>query len=303
MLTDKKPEDFQLSNAEAAEYFNKEILPKLHKRHDFSEKKEPIAFFTGGLPGAGKSKIVEMLERENPKIPVIDVDELRKYHPYSDVIQKLFGEKASSITHPDAIKFAYLFKEEIFKNRSNYVLDSTLRTPKSAEIEIGQALKQGYNAKVIIVAVHEFESFQGAFSRYTKQLERNPAEARFVEPAFIKEGALTITDSVELIDNLPIKEFKIVSRNQEIIYNKGDSKIDAKTALEKYNNPKNWQKSRAEQLIKDFTAIVNKLEYLNAPKKIIDSSKSIMKEIENKFSQTKKKSLFPLMGEKRGLKR
>ena len=75
MLTDKKPEDFQLSNAEAAEYFNKEILPKLHKRHDFSEKKEPIAFFTGGLPGAGKSK-VEGSAGRNTKY-TIKYDEVR----------------------------------------------------------------------------------------------------------------------------------------------------------------------------------------------------------------------------------
>ncbi len=295
MPTDKKPEDYQLSDTEAAEYFKKEILPKLQKKYDLSESKQPTAYFTGGLPGAGKSKIVEQLERENPKIPVIDVDELRKHHPYSDIIQKYFGEAASSITHPDAVKFAHLFKEEIFAKRADYVLDSTLRNPKSAELELGHAIQHGYDVKVTMVAVHEFESLQGALSRYAKQLERNPAEARFVDPVFIKEGAATIADSVDIIDKLPVKEFKIVTRDQEVVYEKGITGIDAKTALEKYNDPKNWEKGRIEQLKKELTGTLDKLERLKAPEKIIDYTKSIIKEVDKTFERVKgerKKDFF-----------
>ena len=287
----KNPEDYQLSNAEAAEYFKKEIFPKLQKRHDLSESKQPTAYFTGGLPGAGKSKIVELLERENPKIPVIDVDELRKHHPHSDTIQKHFGEAASSITHPDAVKFAYLFKEEIFANRADYVLDSTLRNPKSAELELGHALQHGYDIKVTMVAVHEFESLQGALSRYAKQLERNPTEARFVDPAFVKEGAATIADSVDLIDKLPVKEFKIVTRDQEIVYEKGITGIDAKTALEKYNDPRNWEKGRVEQLKKELVGTLDKLERLKAPEKIIETTKSIVKEVDKTFERAKEQKI------------
>jgi hypothetical protein len=289
MPTSKKPEDYQLSNLEAQDYFKKEILPELKESYDFSEKMQPKAYFTGGLPGAGKSKIVEQLEKENPKIPIIDVDDLRKHHPNSDIIQKHFGESASSITHPDAVKFAYLFKKEIFENRADYVLDSTLRNPKSAQFELGQALNHGYDVRVTLVAVHEFESLQGTLSRYARQLERNPTEARFVDYNFIKEGASSIADSVELIDKLPVNEFKIVTRDQNIIYDKGSHTIDARSALEKYNDPKNWDKSRVDDLKKELSSTLNKLEHLKAPKEIVLSLKSIIKEVDKTFEKVQHK--------------
>jgi len=76
---------------EAQDYFKKDILPKLRNKYDFSKSMQPKAYFTGGLPGAGKSKIVKHLRKENPKIPVVDVDDLRKHHPNSEIIQKHFG--------------------------------------------------------------------------------------------------------------------------------------------------------------------------------------------------------------------
>jgi adenylylsulfate kinase-like enzyme len=75
------PKQYQFSPEENSKYFEKSILPKLKTEFNFSTQEKPIAHFTSGLPGAGKSKVLEGWERDHPNIIVIDADNLRKGNP------------------------------------------------------------------------------------------------------------------------------------------------------------------------------------------------------------------------------
>lgn len=125
-------EQLLLSTKENEEYFKTNILPDLKEKYSFESSDNPTAYFTAGLPGAGKSKVAERWKDDNENIIVIDADELRKEHPNSSKILKKFGAGASEITHPDAVKWVSQLKEEAIKCKTDYILDSSMRNPKSA---------------------------------------------------------------------------------------------------------------------------------------------------------------------------
>ena len=291
MMT-KSPKDFQLSKEENKAYFDKNILPVMKLQYSFKTQEKPTAFFTAGLPGAGKSKILDTWEKQYQDIIIIDADNLRKEHPNSKEILELFGEKSSEVTHADAVKWVAQTKAEAIKHQANYILDSSMRHPRSAEIEIGQALSNGYDAKVTMVAVNEYESLRGVFNRYAYQHEKNSKEARFVDPSFVKESSLSILDSAAVIEKMNIKEFKIVNRDMDILFDssapeKGKS---AKDILSEHIDMRNWDKEKISNLKHSWDAVINKLENIKAPSKVIESAKSTKNDLLDhlkQISQTK----------------
>jgi len=265
-MVNKGIDDYKLSSEENSKYFKERIMPTLKNDFDFSTQKQPVAYFTAGLPGAGKSKVLDGWQKENSDIIVIDADELRKVHPRSAEVLNKYGADSSEITHPDAVKWVKQLKEKAIDNRANYILDSSMRNPKSAEIEIGQAIKNGYDVKVTMVAVNEYESLQGVFDRYANQYEHNSKEARFVNPNLITEASTSIKESAATIDKLPVKDFKIVDRDMNVIYDKSHTKGTAKENYESFTNIKNWKPIRVEQLKENWEKIIIKRATCRLPK-------------------------------------
>ena len=280
-MVNKDIEAYKLSSDENIKHFEKNIMPTLKEDFDFSTQKQPTAYFTAGLPGAGKSKVLDGWQKENNNIIVIDADELRKVHPHSSEIADKYGANSSEITHPDAVKWVKQLKKEAVDNRANYILDSSMRNPRSAEIEIGQALKNGYNVKVTMVAVNKYESLQGVFDRYANQYEHNSKEARFVNPNLIAEASTSIKESAATIDKLPVKEFKIVDRDMNIIYDKGHTKGTAKENYENFTTIRNWEPKKVEQLKENWDKIIEKLGKIDAPAKVIEGAKEIKNDLNN----------------------
>jgi dephospho-CoA kinase len=282
-------DDYKLSSEKNSKYFKEKIMPMLKDDFDFSTRKQPTAYFTAGLPGAGKSKVLDGWQKENSNIIVIDADELRKLHPHNSEVVDRYGADSSEITHPDAVKWVKQFKEEAIDNRANYILDSSMRNPKSAEIEIGQAIENGYDVKVTMVAVNQYESLQGVFDRYANQYEHNSKEARFVNPSLITEASTSIKESATTIDNLNTKDFKIVDRGMNVIYDKSHTKGTAKENYENFTNIKNWEPKKVEQLQENWNKIIVKLEKIDAPEKVVESAKTITKDLSSHIKEISQK--------------
>ena len=283
----KSAKDFELSKEENKAYFDKSILPSMKLQYDFKPQDKPTAFFTAGLPGAGKSKVLDAWEKQYKDIIVVDVDNLRKEHPNTKEILKHFGEKASEVTHVDAVRWAAQVKIEAIQNKANYILDSSMRKPRSAEIEIDQASSNGYDAKVTMVAVNEYESLQGVFNRYAFQYANNSKDARFVDPSFVKESSLSILESAATIEKMDIKEFKIVNRDMEVLFDSTSpvKNKSAKETLKEHIDIRTWDKDKVAQLKNDWDNVINKLENIKAPEKVIESAKSTKSDLLNHLKQ------------------
>ena len=288
-MVNKPLEDYKLSSDENRKHFKKNIMPILKEDFDFSRQKQPTAYFTAGLPGSGKSKVLDGWQKENNDIIVIDADELRKLHPQNSEIVDKYGADSSEITHPDAVKWVKQLKEEAVDNRANYIIDSSMRNPRSAEIEIGQALKNGYNVRVTMVAVNKYESLQGVFDRYANQYKHNSKEARFVNPSLITEASTSIKESAATIDKLPVKEFKIVDRDMNVIYDKGHTKGTAKDNYENFTVIKNWEPRKVEQLKENWGKIIENLDKIGAPTKVIEGAKEIRNDLNKHVKEISRK--------------
>lgn len=280
IVNSKNPSDYQLSDKMNQNYFEKYILKKLEQRFEMKTSKEPMAYFTAGLPGAGKSKILHQWEQEKKDILVIDVDEFRKEHPFNTKILERFGTQASEVTQKDASKWAMLTRNEALQHKIDYILDSTMRNPKSAEFEIKKAQKKGYSVEVKMLAVNEFESLEGVFNRYAMQYQHNSKEARFVDPSLVLESKDSILQSIDSIDKLKIDKFTIVNREMEILYDQNKSyQQSAKEIIQEKTDLKNWDKSKIDKLVENWDKVLTKLENIKAPQTIQESAKHIKKDL------------------------
>ena len=283
-------DEFKLSTIENKKLFEEEILKDLRDRYDFSTNVAPNAYFTGGLPGAGKSKVVELWTKDNPNILLIDVDELRKLHPNLKDITDKYGSESSGITHNDASQWGMQLRNYALEHKIPYILDSTLRNPKSAEIEIKKAQDAGFKTHVTMVAVNEYQSIHGAYGRYLEQYKDIGLEARYVNPSLIRDSSQSIIDSVARIDKLNVDEFKIINREKEILYDNKFSIDTAEDVMKKVTSLENFSEEELNSLEESFSELSDKLSLHETPQHIQSEFQKIEEELKKEIREIKSKS-------------
>ena len=283
-LDPNNPRSFYMTEEENQEVFKKEVLPKLKKRFDLTKSNNPIVYLTAGLPGAGKSFLVESMieETKNGKTFIANSDEMRPYHPKYDVAIEMFGSEAGAAVHKDASIFSEKSIQYAIEQKATFIIDGTMRDPKKAEELISSLQSNNYTIKVTLIAVNEYESLHGVFNRYATQYEFNPATARFVNPKYIEEGKLTILESAKMIHNKNIDEFKVVDRDHTVLYN---SKIDytqtPSTIIKNSIDIKNWKETKIDQLKENWNQVIVSLEKAKVPNNVLEKAKIIKAKISN----------------------
>lgn len=284
---------YKLSKKENKDYFINEILPELEIFYSIEKSSNPTAYFTAGIPGAGKSLIVKEWRSKNPGIPVIDMDDLRKYHPYIDEIQQKYHKSMAEITNEDVYLWAMAFRKEVIKKQSDFIFDSSLRNANNVEHYISGdengILKYGYTVKVKMVAAHKYEALQGAFKRYAKMYQIDPNEARYVKPEFIKKSAIDIIGTAKKLEELAveskIKEFHIVTREYKTIYSSHNREKEANEVLKDYYSFKNyWDRSKIELLKQNWSKTVISLKIAKVPQSVLNEAIEIKKEVDEALS-------------------
>jgi len=309
MLKDfNNPKSFYLSEDENQKVFTNNIIPKYIKEYDFKSSNNPIVFLTGGLPGAGKSALVNIFRKKlnNDKTFVANSDEMRPFHPKYEEAMEKFGSEAGAAVHHDATIFSEKLINYAIEKKTNFIIDGTLKDPKKANTLINTLHNNGYNINITMIAVNKYESLHGIFNRYAEQYLNNPATARFVNPKFIEIGKQQILKSVEVISSKNINRFTIIDRDRNILYDSNIHKDKSPVAIMKDStNLKNWNQDKRDKLLNNFEKVIQKLKDYKAPQNIIDMAKDIQKDLilEIKNIKSKKSSLFPLRGSKKGLER
>jgi predicted kinase len=282
--------DLKLSTKQNEKFFKERILDDIKDEYDLSTSSTPKAYFTGGLPGAGKSKIVESWKQSNSTILLIDVDELRKLHPNLEKIIEKHGSKTSGITHDDASKWGMQLRNYALEHKIPYILDSTLRNPKSAEVEIKKAQSEDFRTHVTMVAVNEYQSIHGAYDRYLEQYKRIGLEARYVNPLLIRDSSQSIIDSVAVIDKLNVDEFKIVNRQKDILYDNTYSLDTAEEVMRKVTSLENFSEKELSTLENSFTKLSNDLSLYKTPQHIQHEVHGIANDLKKEIRKIKSKN-------------
>jgi len=279
---DTLPNHYILTPERNKEVFEEKILPKLKDKFDFTSQENPTLFMTGGLPGAGKSGIVAEIKSKHdlPQILIADPDKFRKHHPDIEEIQEKFGPDASIITHPDASMFAKHTMNEALDNKINIIKDGTLNNAQNLEKLVTTAKAKGFEQEITIKAVNEYESLEGVFKRYANQYADKPSEARFVPPSYVKESKVKIEKTAERIKDLDIKAFKVIDRDNNIIYDQAlHPNASAKELMQEATHLKNYPKEKIEALEQNWDATIDRLKEVDAPQNVQQSAKEIRHEL------------------------
>ena len=273
-------------------------LSNIKSKFDYTPKAHPKAYFTGGLPGAGKSEIVKDIKKEHKDIVVLDVDELRRYHPKIKEIQDRYGADAGNITHTFAVELYDKLKEQIYKDRANVIVEGTLSWSEGVKDDIvGQALKEGYNVQVDMKIVNSYEAMQGSIDRYIKMHLKNPSTARFVPFEAIESMAPKIEKSAKILADMKDITLKLTNRDNEVFLekdigstiarDKDNNRVDIKDALKKNIDIDKWNPKKIEKVQKIWDETVKKMESINIPKDVKNIVIQTYKELNNNIDKYK----------------
>jgi len=280
-LDPNSPESFYLSDEENQRVFEEIIIPELKTEYDFSSKDNPTAYITVRLPGTGKTSLLPLLKKESyNKILIINSDNMRVFHPYYEQAIELFGTNAGSAIYKDASIFAQKLIQYAQKEKLNFILDTTLKTPNTTDKLLTSLKSNNYNIKINILTANKYELIQGIFNRYAEQYKNNPSTVRFTNPRFIDKGISLILESAKVIDGKNINEFKILNRNHEVLYNSNIDKDKSPIDIIKSNtNLQNWNQDRLKHLLILWEATLENLKEAKVDENIQKLAINIYKEL------------------------
>lgn len=124
-------ESYTLDESEHERIFREDIVPKvLGRNHHPESTLHPSLTLVGGQPGAGKSNTINAVRAQSSSqggLLVIDVDQLREFHPDHLRLMALDDRTAANHTHADASRWAEKLEAYGREHRFNILLESTLK--------------------------------------------------------------------------------------------------------------------------------------------------------------------------------
>lgn len=198
-----------LSKEEIQRIFEEDIKPDILSR--VKSVNEPKAVFLAGQPGAGKTKLSEVTIKElNNNAVVIDIDELRQYHPKIKEVSNQYELDA------DTRQWKTMLIQECAKNKFNVVFDGTLGgNMQYIEPEMQHMKDNNFTVKINALAVNDSISKLGFISRYEDQVAKN-GRGRNVDLSYHNDIYKNIPNNLTIaIGKGLVSEMSIYNRNHE----------------------------------------------------------------------------------------
>ncbi len=132
----------------------------------------PVAIISGGQPGSGKSRMLDLIAQEFGELSataVIIGDDLRGYHPYYESYIEQNDQTAALKTNPDVglwVEKALTYAKSI---PCHIILESTMRVSNTVKSTLQSLRAANYCTEAHILAVNERLSWQGVLQRYEHQ--------------------------------------------------------------------------------------------------------------------------------------
>lgn len=185
---------FLLEDEEFEKYYEK-CLKNIIKDKQSSDKKRLI--IVGGQPGAGKTRVIPIANKElNNNGVIVDFDVLRSLHPKFSEVSKKYIEKTHIMLHPDVEKVKNKIMSYLMKNSYDVIYEGSLRNTQGFIDFSKEFQKEGYCISLYVLAVAELESFGSTFERYAQDLLSNN-NPRWVEKEAHNESYSGVLKTVE----------------------------------------------------------------------------------------------------------
>lgn len=204
----------------------------------------PLCIFIGGLPGSGKTNLIERVieEYSDRDFIVIDKDKYRKFYEDNGELLKNpehYIEKTRDISTQIEIEIL----QNAIKDRYDIISVSSMRATKDLESFTYRLVKEaGYDIGSCILSVPSIECALSAQRRYEKQIINNEVP-RGASISFLKDVDRGIIETIRMLQSKHEKPFiKIYYRGEGeeelpiVAYDSRSSK-NYSCALEAFMNP------------------------------------------------------------------
>ena len=163
---------------------------------------KPIGYVLGGQPGAGKSKLIEMVGNSfNRNIIIINGDDFRKYHPLYKNFQEQYKQDSPTYTAEFSASMVEAVLQKAIDEKYNIVVEGTFRTAQ-VPINTLQIFKNnGYVTGVLIQTCNKNISWAACLERYNQMLEVNPKEARHTNKIHHDNVVENLAKNIKLVQN------------------------------------------------------------------------------------------------------
>lgn len=205
----------------------------LLENRNITPQEKPLGIVLGGIPGSGKSILIEKIEKElNKNIIPINGDDFRIYHPNFKEIYAEHKGDFPKYTSDFSNKMVERVIEEAVKNKFNIVVEGTFRNPNVPIGTLSTFEEQGYNTRAMIIATDKNIAWESTINRYNRDLE-NGFYARKVELSSFEEVATNLAKNTKIVlDSGKASLLEVYSRESKLF----DSRVNSPKELESLVN-------------------------------------------------------------------
>ncbi|MDO5645925.1 MAG: zeta toxin family protein [Dermabacter sp.] len=163
----------ELSSEQLRSYFDQDVRPYLDEQRpqaSSGRSGSPVLVFTGGQPGAGKSRANERAAQARPSLVAVIGDDLRQFHP--DYVQLMQDDPLAmpEMTAQASGRWIGMSADYLREQRADVLIETTLRSPDAMARTISGFREAGYAVELRVVAVPEEVSRLSTVERYTGQV-------------------------------------------------------------------------------------------------------------------------------------
>lgn len=170
MIDPGRVEQYRLPQEENERIFHEEIAADLLANRTGQET--PTVVFLIGQPGAGKSRVTEMVaEKLNLQGGFADIDSdlYKPYHPAYDDLMAEDDTLMAAYTRADGRAWMALAEEYVRSHQLNAVIQETSQNPEAVADKMRAYRAHGFRVEALFMGVSKAESDQGVCNRYATQ--------------------------------------------------------------------------------------------------------------------------------------
>lgn len=254
----------------------------------------PRVIITGGQPGSGKSKLLELTRTmfADGNVVVINGDDLRNFHPRTKEILKLDAKKFAENTDPDSREWTRKLFDRAIETKRNIVFESTMREAGPISKTMERLRSKGYHITGRVVATSERASTTGIFRRYEEQ-KAEKGFGRFSQLSSHDAGYTGMPKTVDYIEKHGLVDrLEVYSRAGGLLYEnscqggKWEKEPGAVSAIESERLREPTDKERQE-FQSDWQKIYDLMEERQAPKKERELARSTYEKLEREMNKAK----------------
>lgn len=131
----------------------------------------PVLVYSGGQPGAGKSRANERAAKARPSLVPVIGDDLRQFHPDYARLMREDPLSMPAVTAQASGQWIGMAADYLREQRSDVLIETTLRSGEAMAQTISAFRQAGYVVELRVIAVPHEVSRLSTVERYTRQVE------------------------------------------------------------------------------------------------------------------------------------